>query len=97
MIGRWLAAALIACAFISVDVATAEAKVCKRAKVSALGSWSRTFTGARISARYAWKRRARARYGNRYDTWVRSRGRSYGCWTYRNRKRCRATARPCRP
>jgi hypothetical protein len=73
-----------------------EAAVCKSATVSALGNWSQTFVGARLSARLAWKRKARVRYGTRYDTWWRAADKSYGCWSDGGRERCRATARPCR-
>jgi hypothetical protein len=76
---------------------SAQAAVCKDNKVSALGNWSWTFTGARISARLAWKRKVRARYGKRYSTWWRSEDKDYGCWSYNGRERCRAKARPCRP
>ncbi|MGI9480260.1 MAG: hypothetical protein ACR2PI_26405 [Hyphomicrobiaceae bacterium] len=96
MIARLLAVTLIAIAMVSFEGTSAEAKVCKRAKTGALGSWRRTFIGARASARFAWKRKARARYGRRYDKWWRSRNKSYGCWSYRGRERCRAWARPCR-
>lgn len=96
MIARLLAVAVVATAMVPLEIGSAEAKVCKRGTVSALGSWRRTFFGARASARIAWKRRARARYGRRYDTWWRASNKSYGCWSYRGRERCRARARPCR-
>ena len=74
----------------------AEAAVCKRKTVSATGEWRATFAGARLSARLAWKRKARALHGGRYDTWLRAANKSYGCWSSRGRERCRATARPSR-
>jgi hypothetical protein len=74
----------------------ADAAVCKSTTVSALGNWAQTFAGARLSARLAWKRKARAHYGTRYDTWWRAADKSYGCWSYKGRERCRAKARPCR-
>jgi hypothetical protein len=51
---------------------------------------------ARASARIAWKRKARAVYGTKFDTWWRSANKSYGCWQYKKRERCRVKARPCR-
>lgn len=75
----------------------AEAAVCKRKAVSTTGDWRATFAGARLSARLAWKQKARALHGARYDTWLRAANKSYGCWSSGGRERCRATARPCRP
>ena len=74
----------------------ADAAVCKSTTVSALGNWSGTFVGARLSARLAWKHKARSHYGTKYDTWWRAEDKSYGCWSYKGRERCRAKARPCR-
>jgi len=92
-IGTAIAAALL---LAGLAPTSAEAGVCKKARVSALGKWSATMTGARISARLAWKRKTRARYGYTYGTWWRSEDKSYGCWSYKSRKRCRVKARPCR-
>jgi hypothetical protein len=91
-----LAGAAIAALLLAAAVPNpADAAVCKSATVSALGKWSQTFVGARLSARLAWKRKARALYGTRYDTWWRAADKSYGCWSDGGRERCRATARPC--
>jgi hypothetical protein len=90
-------AAAVAALLLTTAVPNAvEAAVCKSATVSALGNWSQTFVGARLSARLAWKRKVRVRYGTRYDTWWRAADKSYGCWSDGGRERCRATARPCR-
>jgi hypothetical protein len=96
MIGKTGFAVVAALLVVGSATGAAEAAVCKSGKVSALGKWSATMTGARISARYAWKRKARAKYGPRYDTWWRSADKSYGCWSYEGRERCRVKARPCR-
>ncbi len=96
MIGKVGIAAVAALLLVSVAPGPAEAAVCKGSKVSALGKWQNTMYGARVSARYAWKRRARARYGTRFDTWWRSANKSYGCWSYNKRERCRVKAVPCR-
>ena len=90
----------IAFAVLGFNVTTAsqaEAAVCKSSTVSAVGSWSRTYAGARYSARRAWRRKARARFGRAYDKWWWAANKSYGCWQHKNRERCRVKARPCRP
>lgn len=97
MSARLSAVAAVALVSASFAAGPAEAAACKSGKVTALGKWSATMTGARISARYAWKRKARSLYGTRYDTWWRSEDKSYGCWSYNGRERCRVKARPCRP
>lgn len=79
-----------------VTVSPAEAVVCKKGAVSALGQWSWTYAGARHSARRAWRGNVRRRYGRGYSKWWRATGKSYGCWQYKSRERCRARARPCR-
>lgn len=96
MHNRGLALGALALVLMVMPTSHADAAVCKRAKVSATGGWSATFVGARASARMAWKRKVRQRYGTRFDTWWRSAEKSYGCWSYKGRERCRATARPCR-
>jgi hypothetical protein len=94
---RKLSGAAVAALLLTAAVPNpAAAAVCKSSTVSALGNWSQTFTGARLSARLAWKRKARAHYGTRYDTWWRAADKSYGCWSHKGRERCRAKARPCR-
>lgn len=94
---RNLGVAVVAALAISSLVSgSAEAAVCKSSEVSGLGKWSATMTGARISARYAWKRKVHDLYGSRYDTWWRSEDKSYGCWSDNGRSRCRVKARPCR-
>ena len=89
-------AAVVALLFTAALCDLAEAAVCKSTTVSALGNWAQTFAGARLSGRLAWKRAARARYGTKYDTWWLAADKSYGCWSYKGRERCRAKARPCR-
>jgi len=97
MMAKLITTAVAAVLLVSMAPGVADAAVCKKAKVSALGKWSATMTGARISARLAWKRKARAKYGYAYGTWWRSKDKSYGCWSYKSRERCRVKARPCRP
>lgn len=92
-IGMAIVATLL---LVIVVPSTVEAAVCKGSRVTALGKWQPTMFAARASARYAWKRKTRAIYGSRFDTWWRSANKSYGCWSYNKRERCRVKARPCR-
>lgn len=96
MMGKVSAAALAALLFAGAAFSPAEAAVCRSSKVSALGNWSSTMVGARLSGRLAWKRKAKAKYGTKWDTWLRSADKSYGCWSYNGKERCRVKARPCR-
>ncbi len=75
---------------------TAEAKACKADFVTAWGKRSNTMYGARVSARYAWKRASKLINGTKYDTWWPSKRKSMQCFTNRaGKKRCRARARAC--
>ena len=74
----------------------AEAKVCRKTEISRLGDWRQTWSGARYSAMWAWKRRVANRYGTRYWYWLQSRNRHFSCWSNKGRERCRAYAVPCR-
>lgn len=96
MIGKVSIAVVASLLLVSVAPVSVEAAVCKGSRVTALGKWQSTMFAARASARYAWKRKARAIYGSKFDTWWRSANKSYGCWSYKKRERCRVKARPCR-
>jgi len=96
MMGKLGIAIVVALFLVSAAPGPVEAAVCKGSKISALGKWQNTMFGARASARYAWKRKARAIYGTRFDTSWRSADKSYGCWSYKKRERCRVKARACR-
>ncbi len=96
MIGKVGIAVIATLLLVSAAPVSVEAAVCKGSKVSALGKWHSTMFSARASARIAWKRKARAAYGTKFDTWWRSANKSYGCWQYKKRERCRVKARPCR-
>ena len=75
---------------------SAEARTCQRDFITSWGNRKNSMTGARISARLAWKRASKAIFGTKYDTWWPSRRKSMKCFTNRNgKKRCRARARPC--
>lgn len=97
MMGKVSVAAVAALLTSAVVFSPAEAAVCKSSEVSALGAWSQTMGGARAKARIAWKKKTKAIYGPKWDTWWRSSSKSYGCWQYGSRERCRVKARPCRP
>ena len=73
MIGKLSFAVVAALLLVSAAPVPVEAAVCKSSKISALGKWQNTMYGARASARYAWKRKARAVYGTKFDTWWRGR------------------------
>ncbi len=75
---------------------TAEARTCKQEFVTAWGKRKSTMFGARVSARYAWKRKSKRINGTKYDTWWPSRRKSMKCFTNNmGKKRCRARSRPC--
>lgn len=94
---RILSTVIVAAWAIStVSVTSAEAGVCKNSSVSTMGKWQWTYAAARWSARLAWKKKVRATYGVAYNKWWRAKQKSYGCWQYKSRERCRVWARPCR-
>ncbi|MGI9421890.1 MAG: hypothetical protein ACR2PA_01775 [Hyphomicrobiaceae bacterium] len=75
---------------------TAQARTCQPDFITAWGKRKNSMTGARISARLAWKRASKAINGTKYDTWWPSRRKSMNCFTNRaGKKRCRARARAC--
>lgn len=78
------------------DTTPAQAKACKQKAVSGLGNTKLTQISARASARLAWKSKVRARYGSRWDTWMRASGKRYVCTKAGVYDRCRAIAVPCR-
>lgn len=93
-------AIIVAIAFSSLSalaaMAPAEAKSCKTKAVSGLGNTKLTQFSARASARLAWKAKVRARYGSKWDTWMRSENKRYVCTKAGVHDRCRAIAVPCR-
>jgi len=100
MIVRSLLSLIATCLLAVLIAAPANAKTCKKYRMSGLSAWNITSVGARVGARRAWRRKARARYGSRYASWSRANAKSIGCWTVKRRglrrQRCRAWARPCR-
>ncbi len=87
---------LAAAPMVLITSGPAAARTCKQDFVTAWGVRKNTMFGARVSARYAWKRSSKLINGTKYDTWWPSKRKSMKCFTNRaGKKRCRARARPC--
>ena len=75
----------------------ASAKTCLAQTETGIGHYVWTWGVARASARRAWRAWAQIHHGNRYDSWTLAEDKSYSCGDRADRrKRCIATARPCR-
>lgn len=96
MLKKSIVAIFVAVFAFAMVPAAAQAKYCYPKRYVAFGSKKLTWFGARISARYAWKRKVRRRLGYSYSKWFRARYRRLGCTTVGGRKWCRAIAVPCR-
>ena len=84
----------------AVGTTPAHAKVCKVGMVKAISFPSRLKTVARARSRIAWSRRARKRYGTKFDTFTLAREKSVTCQRIDPNKdrrwQCTRIARPCR-
>ncbi|MBN9260254.1 MAG: hypothetical protein J0I57_04305 [Hyphomicrobium sp.] len=74
----------------------ANAQVCARNVVTAVGKTSLTAIGARLSARNTWRTTVRRQLGPRYASVSRARGARDICRKVGARTSCRFIARPCR-
>jgi len=76
--------------------APANAQVCARNVVTAVGKTSLTAIGARLSAHNTWRTTVRRALGPRYASVSRARGGRDICRKVGSRTSCRFVARPCR-
>ncbi len=77
----------------------AQARTCKSYYNSGIGKVTITKTGARLSARSAWRKKVRKLHGGKWGSWTIAANKHYD-WCYRNSNnkwKCKALARACRP
>jgi len=78
----------------------AAAKTCKGYYNAGVGKLSITRTGARLSARNAWRKKVINRHGLKWASWTIAKNKHYDWCSHRHAKgkwRCKSRARACKP